>query len=188
MTGGNADTQPGTAAVAGPDPAAVQSYGEALALLQAGDETQAAARFDALAQQYPDYAGPLVNRAIIHARHNEPEPALALLERAVVVCGDCAAAWNERGILLRQQGRFGEAEDSYLKAIAADPAYRYAHFNLGVLYDLYMKRPQLALEQYARYVELETDPAATGDVDKWIADLRRRTGGVERSAQLEEGP
>lgn len=173
---------------AGPDPAAVAAHDAAVALLQSGDEQQAAVQFAALAERHPDYAGPLVNRAIIHARHGETDQALALLERAVTVCANCAAAWNQRGILLRQQGRFIEAEESYLKAIAADPGYADAHFNLGILYDLYLQRPQLALGQYERFVALQADAAIAAGVDKWIADLRRRTATIEQAAQAMEQP
>jgi Flp pilus assembly protein TadD len=164
----------------------VAAHAEALALVQAGDDTQAAARLDALVTQYPQYAGPMVNRALIHARRGEIDNALALLDRAVAVCEHCAEAWNQLGILLRQTGRFAQAEEAYQKAIAANPQYASVHFNLGVLYDLYLQRPELALEQYETYVALETDASITADVNKWIADLRRRTGAVEQAVRAED--
>ena len=159
---------------------------EALAALKAGDELQAEAKFQALADAHPDYSGPLVNLAGIRARRNELEPAAALLERAVATCARCAPPWNELGVVQRRQGRFSDAEQSYLKAVAADPAYAKAYFNLGVLYELYLQRPELALDQYARFRELDAADPAGGDVDKWIADLKRRSKAVERSAQAEE--
>lgn len=188
---GGAGTRPGAeaaAVAAGPDPAAVGRYEEALAALEAGDEARAEAGFQALAEAHPDYAGPLVNLAVIRARRNEVAPAAALLEQAVAVCTNCAAPWNELGVLQRRQGRFAEAEQSYLKAVAADPGYANAYFNLGVLYELYLQRPELALDQYARFRELEAADPAGADVDKWIADLERRAKAVERSAKVEETP
>jgi tetratricopeptide (TPR) repeat protein len=170
----------------GPDPAAIAAHQQALALLEAGDEPAAVARLQALSDAYPDYSGPLVNLALIRSRRDENTDALALLERAVRVCDHCAPAWNELGILQRRAGRFAEAEQSYLKAIAADPAYGNAHFNLAVLYELYLQRPELALDQYARFREVQAEDPAGGDVDKWMADLKRRVGAVERSAKAEE--
>jgi Flp pilus assembly protein TadD len=168
------------------DPAAVAAYGQALAALQGGDEVGAETKFQALTTAYPDYAGPLVNLAVIRVLHDDLEPATALLQRAVAVCTHCAAPWNELGLVQRRQGRFAEAEQSYLKAIAADPGYANAPFNLAVLYELYLQRPELALEQYGRFRELAASDPAAVEVDKWIADLARRTKTIERSAKVED--
>lgn len=177
-----------TALVAAPDPVATARYTEALAALAAGDDARAQPRLQELVQQYPDQAGPMVNLALVHGRRGEPEPAMLLLERAVTVCTNCAPAWNELGILQRQQGRFAAAEQSYQKALAADAGYANAAFNLGVLYELYLQRPELAMEQYTHFRQLLADDPAGGDVDKWIADLKRRTRGVQRAAQAEGSP
>jgi tetratricopeptide (TPR) repeat protein len=185
---GGAGTKPDApAAVAtGPDPAAVARYETALADLAAGDDLAAEAKLQALASEHPDYAGPLVNLALIHSRRDEIEPAVGLLERALATCTRCAPAWNELGLLQRRQGRFLDAERAYREALAAEPDYANAWFNLGVLYELYLQRPELALEHYARFRELQADDPAGEDIDKWIADLKRRARSVERSAQLEE--
>lgn len=174
--------------VAAVDPEATARYAEALAALAAGDDAQAQPRLQALVQQYPDQAGPMVNLALVHSRRGEPEPAMQLLERAVTVCTNCAPAWNELGILQRQQGRFAAAEQSYQKALAADAGYANAAFNLGVLYELYLQRPELAMEQYAHFRQLLADDPAGGDVDKWIADLKRSTRGVQRAVQADGSP
>jgi tetratricopeptide (TPR) repeat protein len=89
-------------------------------------------------------------------------------------------------VVHRVQGRFTEAERSYLEAIKADTGYANAWFNLGVLYELYLQSPVLALEHYERFRELHAADDATGEVDKWIADLRRRTGAVEQAARVED--
>ena len=110
---------------------------------------------------------------------------MAALERAIKICRTCAAANNELGILQRQQGRFADAEQSYLRAIAADPGYRLAYFNLGVLHDLYNGRPDLALEFYQRYLEHEPDQESRKLVEMWVADLTRRMGNTQRTAKVE---
>jgi tetratricopeptide (TPR) repeat protein len=184
---GGATRADAQAAAAGPDPAAVAAFQQALTSLDRGDTAAAEAGLQGLADEHPDYAGPLVNLAIIRAGRDEPA-ALALLERAVAVCEHCAAPWTELGVMQRRQGRFAEAEQSYLKAIAADSGYANAWFNLGVLYELYLQRPELALDNYQRFRELHAADAATGEVDKWIADLRRRTGAVEQTARAGELP
>ena len=84
------------------------------------------------------------------------------------------AANNQLGILRRSQGRFADAEAAYERAIAADPDYALAYMNLGILLDVYLRRPADALANYERYQELliEPDRAVAG----WIVDLRRRLG------------
>jgi tetratricopeptide (TPR) repeat protein len=169
-----------------PDEQAVAAYQQALAALDGGDAAGGEAQLQALSQRHPDYSGPLVNLAIIRAARNETAEAMVLLEQALAVCTRCAAPWNELGLLQRGQGRFTDAEQSYLQAVAADPGYANAWFNLGVLYELYLQRPELALANYERYRELQSADPGGADVDKWIADLSRRTGKVEQAARVEE--
>ncbi|MGI9330725.1 MAG: tetratricopeptide repeat protein [Gammaproteobacteria bacterium] len=159
-------------------------YARALGYMDAGDDGQAAAAFRALATDYPDYAGPLVNLAIIESRAGNTADGIALLENAVVICTHCAPAWNQLGILLRRQGQFAEAEKSYQQALNLDPDYALAHYNLGVLYDLYQQQPAFAVQHYERYVALNDDDTVL--VDKWITDLRRRIGEPAQAAQAEE--
>ena len=74
-------------------------------------------------ERLPGLLRPAREPGVIRARRGELEPATALLQRAVAVCASCAAPWTELGLIQRQQGRFADAEQSYLKAIAADPGY-----------------------------------------------------------------
>lgn len=163
---------------------ATDRYAHALGWMDAGEDARAADEFRALAADYPDYAGPLVNLAILESRLGNTDAGINLLSNAVVICENCAPAWNQLGILYRRQGRFAEAESAYLKALAADPDYALAHYNLGVFYDLYQQQPANAVEHYERYVALSGagDPAP---VDKWIADLRRRIGEPRQAAKAE---
>lgn len=183
---GEATRSAADAAAGLPDAGTVAAYQQALAALDGGDAAAGEAQLQALSQAHPDYSGPLVNLAIIRAGRNETVAAMGLLEQAVAVCARCAAPWNELGLLQRRQGRFNDAEQSWLKAVAADPGYANAWFNLGVLYELYLQRPELALANYERYRELQSADPAGADVDKWIADLSRRTGKVEQAARVEE--
>ena len=181
MRGGAVLTEPVGEEVAFPREA-VARYERGLAEMQAGNDDRAIAIFAGLSEDYPDYAGPLVNLGILHRRNDRPVAANAILVRALSSCTDCAAAFNQLGILQRQQGFFDEAEESYLNAIDADPKYALAYLNLGVLYDLYQRRLPLALEYYERYVEITQDEQSKAQVMKWIADLKRRVAAPERTA------
>ena len=63
-------------------------------------------------------------------------------------CLNHAAALNQQGMLLRRNGKFIEAEAAYLKAVTASPDYALAHYNLGVLNELYLQRLDVALQHF----------------------------------------
>ena len=158
-----------------PPPAALTTrFDAAVAQLAAGDEADAAARFRALATEYPGYAGPLLNLAIIHSRRGEEGAALAYLAAAARSCERCGAVWNELGLIRRREGRFGDAELAYRRAIESEPGFGLAYYNLAVLYDLYLQRPDLALELYRQYLDGTPDAALSAAVSRWVTDLERR--------------
>ena len=62
------------------------------------------------------------------------------------------------GVVLRKRGRYQDALDLYKKTLAVDPKSLIANYNMGLIYDFYLKDPQKAKEHYARYLELGGDP------------------------------
>ncbi len=166
--------------------AAVRDYERALGLMDAGRDDDAARRLSELADRYPEYAGPLVNLGLIAARNGDADAAANYFNLATTICTTCAPAWNQLGIQHREHGRFAQAEEAYQQALASDPDYALAHYNLGVLYDLYQGRHAAAVEHYERYVTLAGGAGDTAQVGRWIADLRRRLGEPPRTAQIGE--
>jgi tetratricopeptide (TPR) repeat protein len=166
---------------------ATSRYARALGLMDAGKDARAIEEFERITEQYPDYAGPYVNIGIIHGRNARPDAAMLALQHAVETCSGCAATYNQLGIEHRRQGRFEDAEQAYLRAIDANGDYALAYFNLGVLYDLYLGRPDLALQYYEGY-QSRRRPAAVDQkdvVDTWIIDLRRRVGKPQQAAKVQ---
>jgi hypothetical protein len=60
------------------------------------------------------------------------------------------------------------------KPLALSPNYAKAHFNLGVLAELYLQDLPLALTHYEAYQNTQTEADST--VAKWVIDLQKRTG------------
>lgn len=152
--------------------------------LQAGDAT-AIADMETFSTAHPELAGPLLNLGLARARAGDEAAARTLLERAGTVCSHCGSVWSELGVLDRQQGRFAEAEKAYRRAIELEPDYAVAYYNLAVLYELYIPRPDLALENYERYLQIVGSDDKGRDVEKWVADLRRRVNATPKSARAE---
>lgn len=149
-------------------------YARAIGLMQAGNDAEALALFRSIGARTPQFAGPLLNQGLILLRQEKYADAEAALRAATKASPRSPYAQNLLGIALRQQGKFADARTAYEAALALDPGYARAHFNLGVLADLYMQDLPLALSHYERYQGLQTqpDPAVTN----WIVDLQKRTG------------
>lgn len=151
-----------------------QDFDAALAKLVAGDDAVAIQQLEAFIDQYPDYATAYVNLAIAYERQKQVEQALWLLNKAVKIDPTAVEALNRLGVIHRQQGKFAAAEAYWRQAVAVDPAYPNAWYNLGVLCELYKQDYPAALENYRRYQALTDGADADPAVARWIEDLERR--------------
>jgi Flp pilus assembly protein TadD len=70
--------------------------------------------------------------AEMHVLMRQPAEALALYDELLGRQSDSPKLWNERGVALHQAGRGDDAEESYRRALIAEPSYAIAHNNLGV--------------------------------------------------------
>jgi tetratricopeptide (TPR) repeat protein len=168
-----------------PIPEAVQqTYDRALAAMRGEDWLGAQIELEQLVHDFPAYPGPEINLAIVYMHLERNDDARAALDHALTIAPDNPQANNELGILLRQQGKFDDAEQAYRRALAADPSYALAHYNLGVLLDVYLRKPEEALEHYEFYQSSLAEPDKT--VAGWIIDLRRRIGNADTSRVAKE--
>ena len=149
-----------------------QRFQEALALMKAKRTSEAQAAFIALSQDYPNFSGPLTDLGILYAQTHQRELAVASLTRAVAANPKNEVAHNWLGTLHRENGDFLRAEQSYQKALQAEPGYAQAHLNIAILYDVALHRPREALNAYRNYQRI----AGNDDliVDAWIRELESR--------------
>jgi len=175
----------GTPGAAGVEiPAQAQTmYEQAVAVMASGDFLDAELRLKEFLLQFPGYPGAHVNLAIIHVNNEDDEAARAAIDAALVINPEYAPALNQHGMLLRRNGKFIEAEAAYLKAVTASPGYALAHYNLGVLNELYLQRLDVALQHFERYYAIVGDDK---QVEKWISDLTRRVAANQRTANVAE--
>ncbi|MGM0571194.1 tetratricopeptide repeat protein [Marinobacter sp.] len=169
-------TGPDTGREPGTDKGAVSAelrsqYQEAVSRMDQ-DPARARQELERLHQARPDLTGPLLNLCILDFRDNRTDPARACFERVVAKKPGQPDALNHLGVMARQYGEFGRAEDYYRRALTADPDHLPSLRNLGILLDLYLGRHREALELYQAYQSLlaEPDPA----VAQWVADLKNR--------------
>ncbi len=181
--GRGADSADGRGAVRRAPAKVMTSYEQAVAIMAAGDLVEAELRFENFVLQYPKYPGAYVNLAIIRASNGDDAAAREAIDSALEIDRHHAPALNQLGMLLRRNGNFLEAEAAYLKAVTAHPDYALAHYNLGVLNELYMQRLDSALQHFERYKSLVGEDK---QVEMWIADLRRRVAAAQRTAKVSQ--
>jgi Flp pilus assembly protein TadD len=162
---------------------ALTLFEQAVAVMASGDFLDAELRFKEFLLRYPAYPGAHVNLAIIHSQNGNEEAAQAAIDAALALNPAHAAALNQQGMLFRRNGKFIEAEAAYLKAVTASPDYALAHYNLGVLNELYLQRLDTALQHFEDYQQLV---GSDKQVEKWIADLKRRVAANQRTANVAE--
>lgn len=178
-----AEPVPGVAGLPVVPPEALTMFEQAVAVMAGGDFVEAELRLKEFVMRYPGFAAARVNLAIIHAANGDDEAAQAEIDAALAIDPDYAPALNQQGLLFRRNGKFLDAEAAYLKAVTVSPEYALAHYNLGVLNELYLQRLEEALRHFERYQELAGNDE---QVQKWIADLERRVAANQRTANVAE--
>ena len=179
-------------------PQALTMFKQAAALMAGGDFDAAERHLQAFLLRYPGYPAAHVNLAILYSEAGDDAAVQREIDAALALDPVYAPALNQQGLLFRRNGKFLEAEaalvispfnvrrkiaGAYLKAVTAAPDYALAHYNLGVLNELYLQRLDTALKHFERYQELVGEDK---QVEKWISDLRRRVAANQRTANVAE--
>jgi Flp pilus assembly protein TadD len=122
-------------------------------------------------ERAPEMTAAHIDLGIAYARTGDLDHAEASLRKALELNPRHPAAYNELGLVQRRKGQYAKARDSYEAALKQFADFHYAHRNLAILCDLYLKDDGCALEHYEAYSRIVPDDV---EVVKWIADLRNR--------------
>ncbi|MCK5881875.1 MAG: hypothetical protein KAG18_08360, partial [Sinobacterium sp.] len=151
---------------------AAATFSEALNLMRAEDFEKAAELLELLSDQNPQLSGPAYNRAVIAFKAEDMALTLTWLNISLERNAYNLNAKNLKANVFKQQAKFSEAEEEYKSIIAMWGAYLPAYKNLGILYDMYMGKLALALEQYRLYEALS--PEENKQLKGWIAVISRK--------------
>lgn len=114
----------------------------------------------------------LLTRGMLARMSDRPEAAIRHYETLLQVEPYHPAAANDLALLYREQGRIDDARGLLETTLERHPERARLHYNLAVLYELYLVDLEQALEHYRQYQDTTDDEDER--VARWILDLERR--------------
>lgn len=144
--------------------AEIAMYAIAMADIQDNKLQKAQELLNKISEKHPELAGPWANQALIDIKNKDLTKARQHLDNALKRDPGMPQAYNLLGYLDKEDGKITKAIEDYNRAIAKKPDYAIAHYNLALLYDIYLQDIPNAIEHYKRYLVL------TNNQDKRTAD------------------
>lgn len=146
-------------------------YGKAITYLNNKQYDQAETILNSITKKRPQLAGPWANLALIDINNKQLDKAKNELNKAISLDPGMSQAYNLLGYIEKQNGNINKAIVYYLQAIDKNPDYAIAHYNVALLYDIYLQDIPDAIKHYKRYLEINHDQdKKTAD---WVAELER---------------
>lgn len=148
------------------------AYNTALKHMRAKNYDTAILEMQKVAKMDERISGPWVNIGVAHKELGDMAKARTAFEKALKINPNNPYALNQLAILNREDGKFEEAEQLYMRALSAYPDYKNAHLNLAILCDVYLRKIDCALGHYQEYLKL------SGGEDKqviaWMSQLKKQ--------------
>ncbi len=145
---------------------------QALAEAEFDQAEQYLNRMDGVHRHHPDV---LADRAMLARLRDDIGQAERLYREVLVIEPGHPVAANDLALITRERGEVDESRALLQSALEKHPEEPRLHYNLAVLYELYLLELPDALEHYRAYERLS---GGTDDrVSNWIQDLERRVEG-----------
>jgi len=144
-------------------------YKNALQLLKNKNYPAAESSLLDLTTKAPKIAGPWANLGLIKLLQKDPANAEIFVKKALKFSPKMPQALNLMGLISTHNRDIKGAESYYLQALTSKKDYSNAHYNLALLYDIYLQDIKKAVVQYRHYLRL------TNNEDKntirWVKQL-----------------
>jgi len=114
----------------------------------------------------------LLVHGMVDRMTGQPQKARTHYETLLQVDPTHPGGANDLALLYREKGRIREAEGLLSTGLEAHPDRPRLHYNLAVLYELYLVNLEQALAHYREY-QTHSD-GKDEEVARWIKDLERR--------------
>jgi tetratricopeptide (TPR) repeat protein len=147
-----------------------EQFQSGLTALADNNDDKAESIFQDIINNKPYLAGPYCNIALIRFKDAKYQESLDLINKAIGLSENIAQAYNLRAQILIKMGKINEAKSDYLKAVNLDQNYANAHYNLALLYDIYLQDIPQAINHYEKYLSLLTQPDKV--TQQWVDHLK----------------
>ncbi len=148
----------------------VTLYQDALTELNKNNLKKAEKYFLTVTKKHPDFAGPWANLALIYIKQKHYKKAEDHIKKSLEKNPKMAQTLNMAGFIEERKGNINKAKSYYKKAIEKKPDYTLAHYNLALLYDVYLQNIKEAIKHYQQYLSLlDGEDKKT---ENWMEELR----------------
>ena len=104
----------------------------------------------------------------LYYKKGKYKEAISHYKTAVKLDDQCYQAYNNMAVLLSLTGKGKDAVKILNRGIQIKPDFPVYYKNLGIVYDTVLKKPDKALENYSKYLELRPDCPERKSVEAWI--------------------
>ncbi len=160
-----------TARLAGVPAHIIASYQQALNLMKKQQWAKASTLLDEVILTQGNLSGPYLNKAKIALHRDKTDLAFELVDKAIKINGLNLYAHAFKAQLLSKQGRFTDAERSYIQALEIWPDHQSSLLNLAILLELYRGKLHQAETYYLHYLSLQPDDQ---QVKMWYGALQNK--------------
>jgi len=148
----------------------IQQYRQAISLISTGKLDEAESELMDFSADHPGLAGPLANLGLISMKRNKYDKAEEFLQKALSKNPNLPHAYNLLGCIEKSRGNIIKARDNFTRAVELKENYALAHYNLALLYDIYIQDISSAVAHYQKYLALiKSTDKKTAD---WLNELK----------------
>lgn len=153
-----------------PNEAQTLVYKKALAFLDNKQYDKSYTLLIRLSKELPSFSGSWVNLGLIKLVQKDPQSAKRFVERAIELSPQLPQAMNLLGLIATHDRDIKQAEKYYLKALKLNDKYANAHYNLALLYEVYLQDIGNAVKHYQAYLANNDGEDAT--TQGWLENLQ----------------
>jgi len=103
---------------------------------------------------------------------DQPLKAISAYSRAIELDPANPNLLSDQGVMYKRVGSYDKALINFEKARKIDPKHLQSLFNTGIIYAEDLKRPDMAVETWSRYLELDSTTPAAHEAKRMIAQLK----------------
>lgn len=148
----------------------LQLYKSAIIALNNNELDKAEQLFITMSERQPNIAGSWANLALISIKKADLTQAEFYAKTALAKNANMPQALNLSGYLAQKKGEINKAKSYYLSAISHKSDYALAHYNVALLFDIYLQDIAKAIEHYQFY--LAYSKTKDENTENWLEGLK----------------